>query len=436
LFRSNFSTAQIRKTFMRIAKLCLSNFRCFGEAPTSIDLDDLTVLIGTNGTGKTAILTALVRLFGSRAADRTLEFSDFHLPSGTDANSVKELKLRIEAWLVFPEGATSPGVPECFRQMAVGSPAADPFCRIRLDSIWTRNETSGGDIDVFLNWVSSGELNPPEKAKHRVSAQDRANIAVIYVPASRDPSAQLRQASGTLLQPLLKAIKWSSGTRTTVTQSAERVRHAVRKEIAVQALENEITTEWKALQSLAGIANVQLQPLSSEFESLVKQIEAVFSPEPPQSAVSQPLDRLSDGLRSLFYFSLVGARFNLEQQLGTGQPASLFDLDASALPALTMFAIEEPENHLAPHYLSRILALLTRLSKNARAQVLLSSQSPSVLGRVDPERIRHLQIDPNTASTSVRRILLPDASDTEAFKYVKEAVRAFPELYFAKVVRS
>ena len=104
---------------MRIAKLCLSNFRCFGEASTTINLDDLTVLIGTNGTGKTAILTALVRLFGSRAADRTLEFSDFHLPFGTDANSVKELKLWIEAWLVFPEGATSPGVPECFRQMAV-----------------------------------------------------------------------------------------------------------------------------------------------------------------------------------------------------------------------------------------------------------------------------------------------------------------------------
>jgi putative ATP-dependent endonuclease of OLD family len=419
---------------MRIAKLCLSNFRSFGEAPTTISLDDLTVLIGTNGTGKTALLTALVRLFGSRAADRTFEFSDFHLPPGADANSVRELSLWIEAWIVFPEGATSPGVPECFRQMAVRSPGAEPFCRIRLDATWTSNETSGGEIDILLNWVSSGDLNPSEKVKHRVSAQDRANIAVIYVPASRDPSAQLRQASGTLLQPLLKAIRWSSGTRTTVTQSAESVREAVRKEVAVQALEKEITSEWKALQSLAGFANVQLQPLNPEFESLVRQIDAVFSPESPQPALPQPLDRLSDGLRSLFYFSLVGARFNLEQQIWTGQPAGLFDLDASRLPALTMFAIEEPENHLAPHYLSRILALLTRLSKNPKAQVLLSSQSPSVLGRVDPERIRHLQMSANTGSTNVRGILLPDQSDTEAFKYVKEAVQAFPELYFAKVV--
>jgi putative ATP-dependent endonuclease of the OLD family len=130
----------------------------------------------------------------------------------------------------------------------------------------------------------------------------------------------------------------------------------------------------------------------------------------------------------------VGARFNLEQQIGIDATVSLFDLDTSKLPALTLFAIEEPENHLAPHYLSRILALLTRLAKNAKAQVLLSSQSPSVLGRVDPERVRHLQMNAQIGSTSVRGIVLPAASDIEAFKYVKEAVRAFPELYFAKVV--
>jgi putative ATP-dependent endonuclease of OLD family len=417
---------------MRVVKLCLSNFRCFGATPTVIDLDDLTVLIGTNGTGKTALLTALLRLFGSRATDRTLDFSDFHLPPGADANSVKELKLWIEAWLEFPEGAASPGVPECFRQMAVSSAGAEPFCRIRLDATWMRNETSGGDVDILLNWIVASDSNPPEKAKRRVSAQDRGNISVIYVPASRDPSAQLRQVSGMLLQPLLKAIKWSSATRTTVTESAESVRDAVRKEVAVQALENEITAEWKALQSLAAFTNVQLQPLSSEFESLVRQIEAVFSSEPPEATSSQPLDRLSDGLRSLFYFSLVGARFSLEQQ--AGKNANLFDLDVSRLPALTLFAIEEPENHLAPHYLSRILALLTKLSDNTKAQVILSSQSPSVLGRIDPGRVRHFQLAANTSSTSVHRILLPDESDIEAFKYVKEAVRAFPELYFAKVV--
>ena len=112
----------------------------------------------------------------------------------------------------------------------------------------------------------------------------------------------------------------------------------------------------------------------------------------------------------------------------------LFDLDAAGLPILTIFAIEEPENHLAPQYLSRILALLARLSTNQKAQVILTSQSPSVLGRVDPESVRHFQLDSGTGQSSVRRLSLPLADEVEAFKYVKEAVLAFPELYFAKLV--
>src|ERR1019366_6307237 len=255
-----------------------------------------------------------------------------------------------------------------------------------------------------------------------------------YVPASRDPASQLRQASGTLLQPLLKAIEWATGTRDAATQAATQVRNAVRGEAAVQTLEHAISAEWNELHSNVGLQNVQLQPLDSEFGSLVKQIEAVFSHPVAQGAQPQPLDRLSDGLRSLFYFALVGARFKLEQQLVSGTIPMLFNLDTAGLPVLTMFAIEEPENHLAPHYLSRILALLSKLAESTNAQVLLTSQSPSVLGRVEPEHVRHLQLNAANGCSRISKILLPSADDGEIFKYVKEAVRAHPELYFAKLV--
>jgi len=422
---------------MRIRRVTLSNFRCFGPNPVSADLDDLTVLIGTNGTGKTAALMALVRMFGPRPSDRTMEFSDFYVPPGTNENALINLNLWIEVLIEFPNvenGEGADGIPECFRHMAVQGPGDAPFCRIRLEANWTRNSNAAGEVDQSLYWIVSAEANPPEASKLRVSAHDRANIAVIYVPASRDPSAQLRQVSGTLLQPLLKAIQWAEATRTSATQAASQVRNAVRGEAAVQALENAITTEWNRLQSYASLRNVQLQPMSSEFDGLVKQIEAVFMPSDPQTPQSQPLDRLSDGQRSLFYFSLVGARFELEQQLSTGTAPPLFNLDSAGLPLLTIFAIEEPENHLAPHYLSRILALLTRLSSNRKAQIILTSQSPSVLGRIEPERVRHLQLNAATGCSSICRILLPPADQGEAFKYVKEAVRAFPELYFAKVI--
>jgi putative ATP-dependent endonuclease of OLD family len=422
---------------MRISKLTYWNFRCFGPAPTTLDLDASTVLIGSNGTGKTAALSALVKMFGPRPSDRLIEFEDFYLAPGTNEDKVTELGLWIEAKIEFPNpdaGEGEHGIAECFRHMAIDGPNGSLFCRIRLEADWSRNGTSVGEVEQNLYWIVSEEADPPENSKKRISAQDRANIAVIYVPASRDPASQLRQASGTLLQPLLKAIEWAAGTRDAATEAAAQVRSAVREEAAVQTLEKAITAEWNELQSSAGLQNVQLQPLDSNFDNLVKRIEAVFSHPFAPGAPCQPLDRLSDGLRSLFYFALVGARFKLEQQLVSGPVPALFNLDATGLPVLTIFAIEEPENHLAPHYLSRILALLSKLAESSNAQVLLTSQSPSVLGRVEPEHVRHLQMNVATGCSSICKILLPNTDEGEIFKYVKEAVRAHPELYFAKLV--
>jgi len=231
---------------MRISKLTFCNFRCFGPAPISVDLDALTVLIGSNGNGKTAALTALVKMFGTRSSDRTVDFTDFYLPPGTNEDTVMELQLWIEARLEFPDaeaGEGEDGIPECFRHMAIDGPNGSLFCRIRLEAAWSRNSTAAGEVEQTLYWVVSAEPDAPEASKMRVSGYDRANIAVIYVPASRDPVLQLRQVSGTLLQPLLKAIKWADGTKTAATQAATQVRSAVRGEAAVQRLETAITAE-------------------------------------------------------------------------------------------------------------------------------------------------------------------------------------------------
>ena len=168
------------------------------------------------------------------------------------------------------------------------------------------------------------------------------------------------------------------------------------------------------------------------------------------------IDRLSDGLKSLFYFSLVAAVFQIEEavkekQLATSNPAPaeaespedalyaapdpLAALSADRLrpPALTLFAIEEPENHLAPQYLGRIFELLKTIANSNSCQVVFTSHSPGIMSRIDPQRVRYLRLDSDSQLAQVKNIVLPAATD-EAFKYVKEAVRAYPELYFARLV--
>jgi hypothetical protein len=144
---------------------------------------------------------------------------------------------------------------------------------------------------------------------------------------------------------------------------------------------------------------------------------------------------LSDGLRSLFSLSLPLGLFRVEELLRTAAEASGFKAEvAEGLPILTVFAVEEPENHLSPQYLGRVVGELNGISSDERAQVLLSSHSPSILRRVQPDHVRYFLGNEQTHASRVKPIPLPTDATEESFKYVREAVRGFPELYFAHLV--
>jgi putative ATP-dependent endonuclease of OLD family len=131
--------------------------------------------------------------------------------------------------------------------------------------------------------------------------------------------------------------------------------------------------------------------------------------------------------------ALTAATLDIEGDLAGGRLPGSFDITATHLPVLTLLAIEEPENSLAPFYLARIVNQVLQVCQGARAQAVLASHSASVLNRVEPTSIRYFRTDTTSGTATVCPITLPDDS-TEAGKYVREAVRAHPELYFARFV--
>ena len=87
---------------MKLATLRLSNFQSFGEQTTELGLEEITYLIGPNGSGKTAALQALCRLFAFDPSLRRILRSDFHVPFN-EAAPPAERQLWIEADFLFPE---------------------------------------------------------------------------------------------------------------------------------------------------------------------------------------------------------------------------------------------------------------------------------------------------------------------------------------------
>ena len=344
----------------------------------AISLSDVTCLVGTNGSGKSAVLVAISRLFGVSEAERTVGKSDFHIRHDTEDQEPEELSLSIEARIEFPElGAqedlTSLGVPEFFNQMIVEDVESAPFCRVRLEAKWFATSLSEGDVEQNLYWVTTA-TDETEEQKHRMSALQRSQIHAIYVPAARDPGRQLRSARGSTFGRLLRSIKWSDKIRSTLEGSAQDVLDVFGDEPAIQTVTEAIRANWDELQSLTSFEDPTLRPLNPRFENLVRNLEFAFNPDSEHK--QNQLENLSEGLQSLFYLALVGMMFDLEERLlekkaeedeedhadeeedeeeEKGEEDEKDDVDEDGIslsklnpPSLVILTIEEPENHLAP----------------------------------------------------------------------------------------
>ena len=162
---------------------------------------------------------------------------------------------------------------------------------------------------------------------------------------------------------------------------------------------------------------------------MLRHLSVSFSPAHGEESVDFSL--LSDGQKSLLYFSLVLAAQGIGRAVLSGKNDS-FDAEKLMPAVFTVVAMEEPENSLSPHYLGRIVQALNNLGKQNDSQALIATHAPSMLKRVAPQSIRYLCLD-STRQTRVSTIVMPPAGD-EAHKFVREAVQAFPELYFSRMV--
>lgn len=417
---------------MKITQMEIKGFKSFDNVGQTININSFTSLIGGNGTGKTAVLLALTRMFGVKSSDRIIQVDDFYVPPGDeiDTQDERELSVRVKFEFADLEDGEDNTVADFFKHLVSSEAAEIPYCTAKLKAKWTKTNLAEGDIESDLVW----EIGEYEK---NITAYERSKIHVHYVPAYRDPAQQLKQTAGTIMHRLINAVEWSDQMASTVDEVAVSIGNQFQEEVGVQTITSSLGRNWKTLFTGGYFEKLQIKPVVNGIEDVLKHIDTVFLPSPDTQPL--PTERLSDGMKSLFYLSLVKSAFDIEDEIinSDGKQLSI-SVEALAPPNLTIILIEEPENHLSPQYLGRIVKLCEEISENDRAQVVLTTHAPSLLNRVEPENIRYFRLHDNK-NTIVKEILLPredkdDAENVDTFTYVKEAVKAYPEIYFAKVV--
>ena len=147
---------------MRITTLRLSNFQSFGPNPTAVDLEDLTYVLGPNGSGKTAVLQALSRLFSPLTTQRKIRLEDFHVPVGQAAGKAHagELALWLEVDVDLPEAGDDgqhASVPPNFSHMAIHTADGVPRTQVRLAASLAPDGFIDEKIEYVLEADEAGE---------------------------------------------------------------------------------------------------------------------------------------------------------------------------------------------------------------------------------------------------------------------------------------
>lgn len=414
---------------MRISRLRLKNFQSFGPEPTAVELEDLTYVLGPNGAGKTAVLEALSRLFSPLLTQRKIRVDDFHVPVDRSASEVhaEQPDLWLEVDIEFPEAEGDdlhPSVPPNFSHMAIENEDDVPRVRVRLTAVIAPD----GEIEEKLEYVLTVDDDDEPISLADMSRYDRGHIEVHYLPARRDPAEHISYTTASLIGRTLRAADWSS-ERDSLTDLMAEVTEVLVANGAVATIGTQLADEWSGLHTGMFFTDPSIAFGRGELEGVLRQLTVTFSPSHGDTPL--PFERLSDGQKSLLYIAMVLAWQALARRVLAGNEPSL-DPDRLRPPVHTLIALEEPENSLAPQYLGRILRQLRAACAQGDLQALVATHAPTLLRRVHPESICFLRLNAERA-TVVRRILLPE-DDQEANKYVREAVRAYPELYFSRLV--
>jgi len=410
---------------MRLARIHILNFRCLSEL--QLDIDDVTVLVGANSTGKSTALHALRWLFeggpldledlAGFQADATASvgatFTDF---TDADREALGSYVLGEEAtfWRTWSaaEGEKLTGRGRAYpafedvRQREKAMDKRNAYKDLRADRPDLGLPTATNQQAVEDAMKAWEDAHPEDLEESRVSAThlfgftggSRLNgrFDFVLVPAVSDPEAETRDARGTLLRQLLDR---AMGERTTLQGRLKELEEIV----SAQMQEIVVAEGGQALHDLS-------RNVSEELGRLVPGGEVLLETRPPafrvpdlsvdlrvaEGGLETTVGRQGHGFQRALLIAVVQQLAALRPPLESGE--GTVAEEAPPEPPALFLALEEPELYQHPlqgRHFAATLAGLSRAGAGA-IQVAYATHSEHFVDPSRYERLRRFQRHPGT----------------------------------------
>ncbi len=421
---------------MCIEKIEIQNFKCFGKKVIFNIKSGKNAFVGDNGTGKTTVLEALNKVF----KETNISIDDFHIGRKNNTqNNTREKDNRAKQMFI--------DVTICIQNSDVATSvsyyifkAIDSLkFRIRLEA----ENTDGQDYDnveykfyaVYTDEDIPFGSDIVGSEKRPISKRDlRLFIEYVYIPAQRDGKSITTRELKRLLKRIENDIEWDEEFPENLTKSAKKLQNDFENFEPIRYIQNEIIKNYKTLYDLSHENNPKLAISQTEFYEVLRSINLFFE---STFISNMTLEDLSEGQISLLYLALSITYHRLIHKLHMDEEfrtKNNFKNKPQYYPALLLFGVEEPENHLSPFYLSRIIQQFDSLKGEMRVQTLFTSHSTSILRHLDYQHVTFLRRCLKNGNCFAREIVLNNEQGNEDTKFIKEAIENNPEIYFARLM--
>lgn len=376
---------------MELAKVTIENFRCYRE-PISIDIENLTALVGRNDVGKSAIMDALAIFFEVAKLDRddacktgdptnvriTCEFDslqDVILDTDYETNLVSEFLLNNDGRLAIRKTYNGSLVtPKLTSVDALAMhPSADGFSDLlalkKAELIARANE-----LDVDLDGVNK-QANSPIRAALWEACED-LKLLPTAVQLNAEGGKQVWSALATYL-PTYALFKSDRASTDQDDEAQDPLKAAIRE--AVRAVEDKLQEVKEYVETeVSKIAGATVEKLREMDPSIAETLDPIVTTKKWETLFQTsitgdhgiPLNKRGSGVKRLVLLNFFRAK---------AERASLETSSASII-----YAIEEPETSQHPRNQRLLLNALRDLSSGPGKQVLVTTHTP-MLARCLPE---------------------------------------------------
>ena len=387
---------------MRVTVVRIENFR--GIKQLELELDEISVLIGENNSGKTAVLDALRLCLRGVGPRRGIVFDalDFHLPNAnTEPSSAEPIRIEI----TFSERGAGEwddrlvGRLTRNRILQVGEDDRNHVI-LRVTCQYDSVSREFAQEWSFLNL----NRDPLTRVEPQALAELQQEVPYFYLTALRD-AAHHFDASGPFWRPFLKDTQLPAEKKTEIEQKLREVNELV---VGSHASFGQVRTALRQVQDVVALTSGEVVSIEAVPGRMFDMLAKAQIHLGTMTGAKIPVGRHGEGTQSLAVLMLFSAFLELWPDRNP------------------IVALEEPEAHLHP---SAVRALW-HLVRNFSGQKLISTHSGDLLAETDIHHIRRLSRTQDGISAFRIPANLLSAEERRKFNYHIRLARG--ELLFAR----